>query len=268
MIVSRRPEGLLIVRQVDHQDQCRLMAEAWGANGFDRLHRWDAIVDAAAHHDEGWRSWESWPKIDDRGRPVNFADLDRAEHVRLYSEGIRAAALRSPWVGLLVSMHGQGLYEKRLGLDGPVPRRSGRPVETAAFLRGQDRLQASLADRVGGGGDRDAWLWAAYRLLQAWDLLSLYLVWRALPEGRRGALPAVPRAVADPGEALTLTPVGANVARCSPYPFRSDPLALPVRGRLVEDRPYRSHADLRDALRRAVWRTVEVRVEGAGRSAL
>ena len=36
MIVSRRPEGLLLVRQVDHQEQCGLMAAAWGNAEFAR----------------------------------------------------------------------------------------------------------------------------------------------------------------------------------------------------------------------------------------
>lgn len=267
MIVSRRPEGLLVVRQVDHQDQCRLMARAWGAGGFEPLDRWDAVEQAAAWHDEGWRSWERWPEIDDRGRPTDFADLDRAAHVRLYSEGIRAAARRSDEIGLLVSMHGQGLYEKRLGLDGPPPPRAGRPVGIAAFLAGQDRLQSEVRARLGGGEGLASWAWAAYRLLQAWDLLSLYLIWRALPAGRTGALPAVPRDAGDDGIAIALTPSGLRRARMDPYPFAVDPLELPVRARLIEDRLYRSHADLRRALDDAPWRTEAVSVEaGAPRA--
>lgn len=263
MIVSRRPEGLLVVRQVDHQDQCRLMARAWGANGFERLDRWPSVERAAERHDEGWRSWERWPEIDDRGRPTDFADLDRTAHVRLYSEGIRAAAGLSDEVGLLVSMHGQGLYEKRLGLDGPPPPRAGRPVGIGAFLAGQDRLQAALRARLGGGEALASWAWAAYRLLQAWDLLSLYLIWRALPAGHAGVLPAVPRHADDDGVAIALTPSGPRCGAMDPYPFAVDPLELPVRSRLIEDRPYRSHTDLRRALDDAPWRTETVSVEAA-----
>ncbi len=250
----------MIVRQVDHQDQCRLMAQAWGGGGFERLRDWESVEEAAGCHDEGWRRWERWPDVDAHDRPTDFADLDRADHVRLYSEGIRAAAERSPRVGLVVSMHGQGLYEKRLGLDGPPPPRAGRPVGIGAFLAGQDRLQAVLRARLGGGDRLRAWAWAAYRLLQAWDLLSLYLIWRALPSGRPGELPRVPRTEDDPGGVITLTPAGPRTAVCRPYPFRVDPLELPVRARLIEDRPYRSHDDLRRALQESPWRTETPRV--------
>ena len=36
MIVSRRAGRLVLVRQVDHQEQCGLMADAWGNASFAR----------------------------------------------------------------------------------------------------------------------------------------------------------------------------------------------------------------------------------------
>ena len=36
IVASRRREGLVLVRQVDHQEQCGLMAEAWGNADFAR----------------------------------------------------------------------------------------------------------------------------------------------------------------------------------------------------------------------------------------
>jgi hypothetical protein len=267
MIVSRRPEGLLIVRQVDHQVQCGMMAAAWGGAEFRRPEPYGPVRDAAAWHDEGWRAWETWPSTDERGAPIDFPDLDRAEHVRLYSEGIRRVAARSPAAGLLVSMHAQGLYERRLGLDGPPPPRAGRSCEIGAFLAGQEALQARIAAEFGDGPRLRSWAWAAYRLLQAWDLLSLYLLWRALPSGRAGALPAVPRAVGDPGVAIALTPTGSASCAAEPFPFRGDSVSLPAAARLIDDRPYRDDADLRRALGLAECIDLDIVVhrEGLGR---
>ena len=62
MIVSRREEGLLLVRQVDHQDQCAAMAEAWGNDDFALPEPYGPVVEAARAHDEGWRAWEPRPR--------------------------------------------------------------------------------------------------------------------------------------------------------------------------------------------------------------
>ena len=101
------------------------MAERWGNDDFARPRPYPPLVEAAAWHDEGWRPWEEAPEVDDDGAPVNFLDLDRDRHMALYRLGILRAAERSPRAGLLVSMHGQGLYEGRLGLSAPPePRRA------------------------------------------------------------------------------------------------------------------------------------------------
>ena len=168
--------------------------------------------------------------------------------MRLYAEGIRQACALGDRVGLPVSMHGQGLYDGRRGLDpGPPPPRAEREPQVRAFLARQDELQQRLRARIGGDG-LDAWAWAAYRLLQTWDLLSLYLTWRALPAGREMTLPQVPRRIGDPGVTLSLRPDGPRGCLCAPWPFREAAVELPVPARLVEDRPYEDGSDLRRAI--------------------
>lgn len=263
MIVSRRPEGLVIVRQVDHQSQCLLMAEAWGNDDFARPDPYAPLAEAAACHDEGWREWEDAPQVDATGAPIDFPDLDRARHTDLYRVSIAAAVGRGPRTGLLVSMHGQGLYERRLGLDGPPPPAAGRRPEVTRFLGEQRELQARLRRQIGEGPGLHAWAWDAYRLLQAWDTLSLYLLWRALPAGREGTLVRVPRHAGDPGVDLRLTPDGPDACVCDPYPFAEPEVALPVAARTVADRPYRDDEDLRAALAAATATSVDCRVRAS-----
>ena len=253
MIVSRRPEGLMLVRQVDHQEHCADMARAWGNADFARPEPFEPVLTAAALHDEGWRSWEEAPRVAE-GAPVDFPHIDRTTHVALYRSGIATATARDRRAGLLVSMHGQGLYEGRGGLDpGPAPRREDREPAVQAFLAEQDGLQDGLRRRIGAGADLDAWAWAAYRLLQTWDALSLYLTWRSLAAGRDSVLPQVPRAVGDPGVELRLSPDGPLACTCDPWPFAGDGLELPVAARVVEARAYTSDADFQGTLREAPW---------------
>ncbi len=246
MIVSRRPEGLVLVRQVDHQEQCRAMAEAWGGSEFARIERWAQITSAAACHDEGWRNEDDLPTINRRGIPTDFPELDRARHVELYGRGIDHAELLDPYVGLLVSMHGGGLHRHRLGLDGPSDRDHSPPV--AAFLTREDARQERLREGLGNDLDLASWTWDAYRLLQAFDALSLYLVWRGLGSGAPGVLAQVPRASGDAGVDIICGALGRFTATCDPFPFVGDEVELPVAARAIPDRPYRDDEDLRQAL--------------------
>lgn len=260
MIVSARAGGMLLVRQVDHQDQCGLMADAWGNGGFERPEPYGPVALAARVHDEGWRAWEREPGVDGDGAPVNFSDIDRTTHVALYREGIREAAARDDRAGLLVSLHGQGLYEGRRGLDpGPPTPREERPPAVRAFLAEQDEVQRGLRERIGPGPELDAWAWAGYRLLQTWDVMSLFLTWARLWDRGEVALPQTPRAVGDPGAEVRLRRRDEEVT-CGPWPFRDRAVELPVAGRTVPARPYASAADLAAEIARSRPQTLRFRL--------
>jgi hypothetical protein len=242
MIVVCTGGRIRLVRQVDHQAQCGIMARAWGNETFGRPAPYEALIDAAECHDEGWRGHDLTPRIDATGRPVNFPDLDRAIHAPMYELGIAEAVIRGPRVGLLASMHGQGLYEKRMGLDGPCPPRDDRPTYELAFLRDQERLQAELRAHLGDSDALQEWAWAAYRILQAWDVLSLYLCWDGLDDGREWILPRVPRVVGDPGIDIRVGARDAQTCTVDPWPFADDRVDLSVPARWIEDHAYPSDA--------------------------
>lgn len=264
MIVTPVSEGDVLVRQVDHQDQCALMAGAWGNASFARIGAHRSLEVAAACHDEGWRAWEETPRVNGAGRPVDFPDVDRAEHVALYTAAIDAAAGRDVRAGLLVSMHGTGLYRARLGLDSPVRAGAPKPDVVEHFLAQEDARQARLRARIGGGPVLERWAWAAYRLLQAWDLLSLALLWGRLA-GREITLRRVPRHEDDgAGVDLVVRPTGRWQATVSPWPFAVAELELPVRARVIPSVSYADDAALGAALARAPWADLAAGVRRAG----
>lgn len=252
MIVQQIGTRFRLVQQVDHQTQCGVMARAWGNATFTRPDPYEPLIDAAECHDEGWRGQDITPQVDAGGRPVNFPDLDRAIHAPMYELGIAEAVVRGAHVGLLASMHGQGLYEKRMGLDGPCPPRDGRPVYELAFLRDQERLQAELRTHIGDGAALGDWAWASYRLLQAWDVLSLYLCWNGLADGRHWILPQVPRYVGDPGIDLQVRAHDTTTCTVAPWPFAEGRIDLSVPARWIDAHPYGSDAELCAAVEAAV----------------
>ena len=100
------------------------------------------------------------------GRPIDFPALDRTVHTGLYRACVRPAPTAGPRTGLLVSMHGAGLYERRRGLDGPPPESRRPPAGVREFLDDQEALQARLRHDLAEDG-LQPWAWAGYRLLQA-----------------------------------------------------------------------------------------------------
>jgi Protein of unknown function (DUF3891) len=259
VIVSPRGDRLLLVRQVDHQVQCGLMARAFGAAEFARIEHWDSLVTAADMHDEGWRERDDAPGVNDEGAPVDFPDLDRSEHVALYGRGIDMVEARDPRAGLLVSMHGQGLHEARLGLDGAPRDRSRQQPAVRAFLEHEEARQARLMKEI-GDPDLTTWAWDAYRLLQAWDLLSLYLLWYGLPKSMTGRLQQVGRRAGDAGIDIAVEPADDRFALLRPFPFPEDEAVFPVAARLIPRRRYADVDDLRAELDAAVWMTENVGV--------
>jgi hypothetical protein len=187
--------------------------------------------------------------------------MERPEHVAIYRAGIAAARERGLREGLLVSRHGRGLYEYT-----PPARRD--PL-ARAFIAEQVAVQARLLEALGGGAELDRWTSAGFRLVRAWDALSLYLTWRGLNEGRAGVLHDVPRRPGERGVDLEMSPGGPSVCFLTPWPFSGREVRLPVRARRIPDRPYADDEDLGRALADAPWVTLAYRVRpapgGAGR---
>lgn len=247
MIVADVPGGMRLVHQRDHAHQCAGLAEAWGNDAFARISPWGPLVRATHVHDDGWEPWDLAPGVDAIGRPVDFPDLDRQRHIALYRAGIASAVALGPRVGLAVSTHGQGLYEKRMGLDGPRPDRGTRPPHERRFIHDQERLQARLRAELDPEGLAE-WEWAAYRLLQAWDVLSLYLCWGGLERGQPWMLRRVPRGDGDAdGVTLTLAPGGPGECTVDPWPFGPSGLRSAVRSYTIPAGPYPDTASLRRA---------------------
>src|SRR3954465_3159147 len=144
---------LLVVRQSDHGIQTGLFASRWGNESTPKFDPWQAVVDAGIRHDNGWIAWEASPTMDpENGQPRQFYNLTPHEHVPLYRHGIQMAADHDPTTGLLVSMHGAGLYNDRYG-PFRLAERAFSESERALvdeFLAEQALFQQSLAQRALG----------------------------------------------------------------------------------------------------------------------
>jgi hypothetical protein len=267
VIVAETADGCQFVTQPAHATLAGQFADAWGSRTVDRPAPFDSLVLAAYAHDTGWRTYDRRPRLAD-GEPVDFREMPADVWIDLYDEGIDAVAEMDAYAGLLVSMHGAGLRNRRYGLSPEWPE---TPAEYREFVdrehRRQRRLLDGLLDSEGGAdrsdgtagetpdspaseGDRDLLrslhearrvpeeydgrLWADYRRLQAWDALSLSFCITDDPPGY-GEVGAVP--ISGPREETTLsvTRVGTGEYAVDPYPFDESTLTVTVSVRTVTE---------------------------------
>jgi uncharacterized protein DUF3891 len=191
VIVRDLGDAWQVVLQPDHADLSAAFARAWATPLKPSL------VIATERHDDGWAVWEQSPRVDPDGKPVGFLDVDVRAHLAFYRAGIAAITEEDPDAGLLVSMHGAGIYKQRYGLD------TALGLSRAAEVQGDvDAFVAEQEAKFGGEpGDR----WDDYELLQLFDRLSLYF---CLRDGEEAEL-----------QGHRLEPVAPWHVRLSPYPF-------------------------------------------------
>ena len=261
MITARVPEGIRVVMQTDHQSQCGLLAGAWGNAQFARPEPWGPVTSAAEWHDEGWRQWEASPDISADGEPRDFVHMQTSEHMAIHRRSIHAARTRDEVTGMLVGLHCAGLVQRRMGLDGEMPDINVLPDPVRGLISDEAAVQQRVESQMGDAKEAREWTWAAYRVLQALDLLSLYLTWTGLAGDEPWTLRRVPRAVDDAeGVAVVISAVDDRTCALDPWPFAGDSVDAPVLGRVIPGRAYANADDLRTALLDAPLMPVPFRV--------
>jgi hypothetical protein len=251
-----RPDGdgaVVAIGQASHAWLAGQLARAWGNERFAEPAPREEVVLAAIQHDIGWVDWDLRPQRHPQtGRPRQFYELERRDHVALWTSAPQRVLSQSRYAALLVSLHGTGLYER-------FPPRTDDPEiarVVADYLDGQRALQATLAAQVGAGAEELA---RNQALLAAWDDLSLAL---CRDEHGPHAVRGVPTSPGAEPATLTLTrDFGADsdghaaAFTLDPWPFADRRVIVRAEGRRLEG-PSPDEAALHTALERAPVRTV------------
>ena len=229
-----------IVLQTEHGELAGKFARDWSP----RPEPFDSLLTVARRHDDGWFVWERGPGLDPEGRPANFLDVPVRLHLAFYRAAIVAVTAEDPYAGLILSMHGAGIYKRRYGLQDDLKMRF---VDDAAedardFVADQEE---GFSERLAGLGIDEGEAWRGYHLLQAWDRLSLYACLRDLDAGVTETIPAVPL---DGGQVeLELAPLGPGRVQVAPWPFASPRLELTFERRVVPKDSWHTDAAFRTA---------------------
>jgi hypothetical protein len=229
MIVRDRGGDWQVVLQTDHADLSGAFAAAWA----ERRPRHDSLTVAAERHDDGWAVWERRPARDpETGKPIGFLDVDVHSHLAFYRACIAAVSEQDPYAGLLVSMHGAGIYRHRYGRDPSLGL--SRAAEVQELVDGfVDEQEAGFEERVAQLDVEEEERWRDYELLQIYDRLSLYFCMRDLENGETAGHQGFDV------QGYELEPLGPWRIRMQPFPFAEGPARFELRRRIVakEGRP-------------------------------
>jgi hypothetical protein len=243
---------VLMIEQEDHTDLAAQFAAHWGNDRFARLDPYRSMVFATIYHDSGHREMEADLPIDvERGVPYaigrtppgvrkNEADAVNAQWIRT----------RDPYASLIVTMHHAGLRKRRY--DTVRGSSNGHPAEPdgTPSLGMDDAFtdltgwQREVADRLElSDSSARAAFWHNYRMLQVFDLLSLYFCRDGFDRGtmREVTLERVPvRPGSDDLAELQIVPTGPDSLRIMPYPLDVPELSVSMMTRVltpVPDKP-------------------------------
>ena len=245
MIVRDAGDAWQVVLQTDHADVSGDCARSWADVG----ERHASVVVAAERHDDGWAVWEQSPAMDpDTGRPLNFLDVPVPAHLAFYRAGIAAITDEDPYAGLLVSMHGAGIYRQRYGAQPELKlSRAGEVADLVEeFVAEQEAAYPARRDAIAVSEEES---WADYHRLQVYDRFSLFFCRHDLAAGESE----------DVG-GYTLEATSPTTARMDPYPFASDAAHFTLLRRLIPKRQ-RTFAELRHELVDTPAERLELRVE-------
>jgi hypothetical protein len=167
----------LLITQVDHAQVAGDLAARLQSSLFPQLD--EGLVRAISLHDAGWADFDaglttseghpSFPRLNDRGKPLSFLEATPAEFVVAWSGSIDKVEKSGPAGGIIVSRHFCRLAEGRLTSRIDNEEDSSRLRQ---FLHSENARQQKL---VGGANYSSTELNVLTDVLQFCDLLSLYL---------------------------------------------------------------------------------------------
>jgi Protein of unknown function (DUF3891) len=235
MIVREEPNGeQILVGQTDHSRLAGQFAAHWGNARFATPEPFESVARGAAFHDFGYLRYETAPHYDsETGKTPNFrnvvTDTKRLEEYQWNADWLLGP---DPYASTLVNMHRTGLWRGRYDaiVHPPHAIRTQTP-EVDAFV---GKNEAQRAATIAAQGLDPQQLRINYRLLQVWDLLSLYFSCAEPVADYIEPVPASYREKEGAGVRMRLQPIGNATVAIDPYPFDVDELRVQLCGRRLK----------------------------------
>jgi hypothetical protein len=267
MIIAESDQHYRMITQNDHGDLAGQFAAHWGNEQFARLKPYQSMVLAAEAHDNGWWDWDVYPAVDDQGIPLPFTRTPREVRSQFYGKGIDNVIARDLYAGLIVSMHGVGLPQKRYGT---MPTMADRQDEfSQRFIAEREPTHEGMIQKLSqmeqyAGLTRHEQIWHNYLMMQVFDRMSLFFCANfdlttvpatgAHTAGKGYYGPSIKPTPLGPGQEeteLKLRVIDQKTVVVEPYPFDQSPFEVSVRGKLIPRITYKSQEEFREVYGKA-----------------
>jgi len=259
MVCPYDDSRLLLILQIDHSRIAGLIAAHWGNDEFAKPSPYASMVVAAQEHDSGWWDWEIKPTVNQEGRPPDYIGsikhLGQGVWLNLYSHGIERLVDCDPYAAFQVSMHGEGLLTRGMGLLPYMPDYTDDPA-VQNFIAAQKKLRAELLPKLKKDPSledalNDERIWTNFKLMEVFDQFAQFVCNRypfnsqARKNGPSHTLSNVPipTFTGKPDTTLTVDIQNEKEAIVRPYPFDVSPMRIAFEGRIVPNRSYSSQED-------------------------
>lgn len=231
MPLGEEPKKWHLISQVEHARVSAELAQLWGNHQFDPLICPPAsdsverqcvrqeLLDAIAHHDDGWVAFEADPAIDAvQGRPYTFYELPLDESLAIWGDSITLASRYGALAQWVVAGHFARLLRDSHDAEEPAARRWLERVDASRdrWLREWQAAEPELHTRDLAD--------AAQFALRLFDWISLWLA------------TGCPALASDPTEAGTTLDEGPLAA--TPIQITADPPTEGNEGRVVRLSPW------------------------------
>lgn len=243
MIVRYESDGTIVmITQNDHAQLSGLFAAHWGNEQFEKPHPYGSLVRAAMFHDRGWIRYETSPQLNpETNKTPNYRDVptDRSQLEAFEWAGDWLSAI-DPYAGLMIAKHRTGLWQGRYGVirHPPAIQRGKLPPEIEAFIARSEAKQKRASESLDA-----AELAVNYKLLQVWDMISLYICSTEVLKPDR--VEPVPVSYSgDAAAAMALVPLEKQTIGLDPYPFDQPSLTTNVIFRRLSQAKFKDSAEL------------------------
>ncbi|HMF49540.1 MAG TPA: DUF3891 family protein [Candidatus Saccharimonadales bacterium] len=259
MVCPYDDSRVLLILQTDHSRIAGLLASHWGNDQFAKLQPYNSMVLAAQEHDSGWWDWEIKPSVNEQGYPSDYIGsikhLGQGVWLDLYRHAIERVAARDLYAGYFVSMHGEALLTKGMGLLPSMPDYTADPAVQEFIAQQRDLRSGWLPtlqkNRAHTAVTTEKHLWTNFNLMEVFDQFAQFVCNRypfnsqARKNGPTQTLSgiSVPVSAERPNVTLTIDVLNESEAVVRPFPFDVNPLRLSFEGRLVPNRRFVDQAE-------------------------
>ena len=261
MVHRQEEEYTLLITQTAHAAISAQFAQHWGNDQFGDVTPRAEVQLGTTLHDISWIDWENDPKLNpETGLPYSFIELQRGDHLKIWSAASRLARPFGRYPSLLVSMHGTRLYsmidyaqeypEHIDDINAYLTAEKQFQTDTIRSLQ-KEPLYAESATLENIGRNSD--------LVAIWDWLSLLICHKI---DKQRTIKNVPTATTP--TTLTLTPLSiytdqSEIIQLDPWPFHITELTITLEGKRFAT-PQTDQNGLQQVLAQAPWHTIPIQL--------